>query len=110
MKLDNVGQRITKVTGKANMFMNGAQLVKGYIDDDYQFGYNSIKAAASVAGGWAGARLGAMAGINVGAEVGMWLGVGIVPATIIGGVAGGIIGSLGGSTLGEWTIDNFYLK
>ena len=106
-KLANIGRGITKFTGKANMFMNGVELGKGYIDDDYQIGYHSIKAATCVAGGWAGGRVGVFVGLKAGAEIGVWFGVGVIPSTIIGGAAGGIIGSLSGSALSEWMIDKF---
>ena len=81
--------------------MNGVELGKGYIDDDYQIGYHSIKAATCVAGGWAGGRVGVFVGLKAGAEIGVWFGVGVIPSTIIGGAAGGIIGSLSGSALSE---------
>lgn len=106
-KLANIGRGITKFTGKANMFMNGVELGKGYIDDDYQIGYHSIKAATCVAGGWAGGRVGVFVGLKAGAEIGVWFGVGVIPSTIIGGAAGGIIGSSRGSALSEWMIDKF---
>ncbi|MBO1363511.1 hypothetical protein JHU38_06965 [Prevotella sp. A2931] len=107
-KLTTVGKRITKVTGPVNIAMSGYDLYEGYQLDGGQIktvGYNTARATADVAGGWAGVA----AGLKIGTSIGsMFGGVGAIPGAIIGGAVGGIIGTYGGSWIATSSVDMIY--
>ena len=63
-------------------------------------GKRTIKASASVAGGWTGSTLGGAIGTAVGTLFG---GAGAVP----GGIVGGMLGSFAGSFTAEQVVDEY---
>lgn len=106
-KLANIGCGIIRVTGPVGLFLSVNELYNGYQLDGGKVqtvGYNTVRATASVAGGWAGG----MAGLKTGAAIGF--GIGYVPGSIIGGTIGGFIGTMGGSWFGTNYIDYLYGK
>jgi len=77
------------------------------ISEDEGIGHNTVRTAASVAGGWAGAFAGAWAGAKAGAALGGLLGsvipvLGSAAGAAIGGLLGGLIGGIAGSFFGSW--------
>ena len=102
----------TKTFGPIGKVLNGAKLLDGGLKDynTYQKTgetnyYNTVKATADIAGGWAGAALGAKAGIAIGSFFG---GVGFIPGAVLGAAVGAFIGSCLGSSFGEQTVDYVY--
>ena len=106
-KLANFGSGILRVTGPVGLLLSGNELYNGYQLDggDVQtVGYNTVRAMASVAGGWAVGT----AGLKIGAAIGF--GLGNVPGSVIGGAVGGFLGTFGGSWFGTNYIDYLYGK
>jgi hypothetical protein len=64
-------------------------------------GKRTIKASASVAGGWTGSSVGAYIGTGVGTLFG---GVGAVPGAVIGGTIGSFTGSFTAKRLADWLL------
>ena len=96
IRLSTTGKSITKVAGPVGIGLNVSQLGVGAYADyqnyqsyGYTDGYNTVRATADVAGGWAG-------------------GVGVVPGTIVGGAIGGVVGTFGGGWLGTRTVTIIY--
>lgn len=103
--LSKVGRGVTKVTGPVGMALGGVDAYVGYLKDGEQIGYNTIRATADFAGGWAGAALGVKIGGVIGSGFG---GVGAIPGAVIGGVVFGVAGSFGGSWIGTTGVDYIY--
>ena len=55
VRLVHVGKVITKATGSVGKVLDGISIYDGYKQDRNQIGYNTVRAVADVAGGWAGA-------------------------------------------------------
>ena len=116
IRLSKVGSSITKWTGSIGKVLNAGQIVIGgytdyqdYVNYGYTNGYNTIRATADVASGWAGAAAGGALGMKAGAAIGVWFGGGgILPGTIIGGAIGSIAGSFGGSWIETGAVDGLY--
>ena len=112
IRLSKAGSSITKWTGSIGKFLNAGQIViGGYTDyQDYvNYGYNTVRATADVASGWAGAAAGASWGADIGACIGASLGIGgIIGGSIIGGAIGGVAGSFGASWIGTGAVDGLY--
>ena len=80
-----------------------------YTNYGYTNGYNTVRATADVASGWAGAAAGASWGADIGACIGASLGIGgIIGGGIIGGAIGGVAGSFGASWIGTGAVDGLY--
>ena len=93
VRLVHVGKVITKATGSVGKVLDGISIYDGYKQDRNQIGYNTVRAVADVAGGWAGA----VAGLKIGTSIGsLFGGVGAIPGAIIGSTVFGIIGAYGG--------------
>ena len=93
VRLVHVGKVITKATGSVGKVLDGISIYDGYKQDRNQIGYNTVRAVADVAGGWAGA----VAGLKIGASIGsLFGGVGAIPGAVIGSTVFGIIGAYGG--------------
>lgn len=89
----HVGKVITKATGSVGKVLDGISIYDGYKQDRNQIGYNTVRAVADVAGGWAGA----VAGLKIGTSIGsLFGGVGAIPGAVIGSTVFGIIGAYGG--------------
>jgi hypothetical protein len=70
----------------------------------------TVKTAASVAGGWVGGAAGGLGGSNVGAWAGgaigaLFGGVGAIPGAAIGSIVGGIIGGVGGGVSASYGLE-----
>lgn len=77
----HVGKVITKATGSVGKVLDGISIYDGYKQDRNQIGYNTVRAVADVAGGWAGA----VAGLKIGTSIGsLFGGVGAIPGAVIG--------------------------
>ena len=93
VRLVHVGKVITKATGSVGKVLDGISIYDGYKQDRNQIGYNTVRAVADVAGGWAGA----VAGLKIGTSIGsLFGGVGAIPGAVIGSTVFGIIGAYGG--------------
>ena len=93
VRLVHVGKVITKATGSVGKVLDGISIYDGYKQDRNQIGYNTVRAVADVAGGWAGA----VAGLKIGTSIGsLFGGVGAIPRAVIGSTVFGIIGAYGG--------------
>ena len=93
VRLVHVGKVITKATGSVGKVLDGISIYDGYKQDRNQIGYNTVRAVADVAGGWAGT----VAGLKIGTSIGsLFGGVGAIPGAIIGSTVFGIIGAYGG--------------
>ena len=92
VRLVHVGKVITKATGSVGKVLDGISIYDGYKQDRNQIGYNTVRAVADVAGGWAGA----VAGLKIGTSIGsLFGGVGAIPGAVIGSTVFGIIGAYG---------------
>ena len=93
VRLVHVGKVITKATGSVGKVLDGISIYDGYKQDRNQIDYNTVRAVADVAGGWAGA----VAGLKIGTSIGsLFGGVGAIPGAVIGSTVFGIIGAYGG--------------
>ena len=116
IRLSKAGSSITKWTGSIGKILNAGQIVIGgytdyqdYVNYGYTNGYNTVRATADVASGWAGAAAGASWGADIGACIGASLGIGgIIGGGIIGGAIGGVAGSFGASWIGTGAVDGLY--
>ena len=116
IRLSKAGSSITKWTGSIGKILNADQIVIGgytdyqdYTNYGYTNGYNTVRATADVASGWAGAAAGASWGADIGACIGASLGIGgIIGGSIIGGAIGGVAGSFGASWIGTGAVDGLY--
>ena len=105
VRLVHVGKVITKATGSVGKVLDGISIYDGYKQDRNQIGYNTVRAVADVAGGWAGA----VAGLKIGTSIGsLFGGVGAIPGAVIGSTVFGIIGAYGGGKLATCSVDNIY--
>ena len=116
-KLSQIGKNIVNVTGPVGKLINIGEIGVGIYRDyrTYQNngdfnGYNTVRATADFAGGWAGGLAGTAVGAKAGFALSAWSGWGAIPCTIIGGTIGGVTGSLGFSWLGTGFVDTIYGK
>ena len=94
-----IGKKLTVVTNVIGGFLDGAELVSLYLKEE-EFGNETQKATAKIAGSYAGGALGAAAGAFLGTSV-----VGLLALTGVGAVVAAFlaagIGSYLGSEVGE---------
>ncbi|MFN5866498.1 MAG: hypothetical protein ACK45R_05830, partial [Candidatus Kapaibacterium sp.] len=99
--------KVARYTAYTSLGLGAIEVRLGYSEDGKQIGYNTQRAIASTAGGWAGAELGALIGGGIGAG---FAGLGAIPGSAIGAFIGGIgLGYLG-SSIGETAVDKYHGK
>ncbi|MBR1651755.1 MAG: hypothetical protein IJ692_00005, partial [Alloprevotella sp.] len=98
LKYIKVAKRASK---GLSFFFLACDVVEGFVDDDYTFGYHTLRNLITGAGGMIGARYGGIYGAK-------WGAVGHLPGAVAGGIAGTISGALVGEYISGWMFDEIY--